>query len=50
MSVFDLSPGLVHTEMTDSSRLFDDVPEAEWTPMHVAVAAVVALASAGTTR
>ena len=45
VSVFDLSPGLVHTQMTDSTPLFDDVPEEEWTPMADAVAAVVALAS-----
>ncbi len=31
--------------MTDSTPLFDDVPEEEWTPMADAVAAVVALAS-----
>ena len=43
--VFDLSPGLVHTEMAHSTGLFDDVPEEEWTPMADAVAAVIALAS-----
>jgi 3-oxoacyl-[acyl-carrier protein] reductase len=43
--VFDLSPGLVHTEMADSGGLFSDVPEEEWTPMDDAVAAVLALAS-----
>jgi 3-oxoacyl-[acyl-carrier protein] reductase len=43
--VFDLSPGLVHTEMSHSGGLFDEVPEEYWTPMDVAVAAVLALAS-----
>jgi 3-oxoacyl-[acyl-carrier protein] reductase len=45
VSVFDLSPGLVHTEMADSGGLFADVPEKYWTPMEEAVAAVLALAS-----
>jgi 3-oxoacyl-[acyl-carrier protein] reductase len=43
--VFDLSPGLVHTQMAHGTGLFDDVPEEEWTPMAAAVEAVVALAS-----
>lgn len=43
--VFDLSPGLVRTSMSTSTRLFDDVPDEDWTPMDAAVSGVLALAS-----
>jgi NAD(P)-dependent dehydrogenase (short-subunit alcohol dehydrogenase family) len=45
VSVFDLSPGLVHTDMADGSGLFGDVPEQEWTPMEVVVRALLDLTS-----
>jgi 3-oxoacyl-[acyl-carrier protein] reductase len=45
VSVFDLSPGLVHTDMADGIGLFDDVPEEEWTPVEVVVEALLALTS-----
>jgi 3-oxoacyl-[acyl-carrier protein] reductase len=32
VSIFGISPGLVHTEMTDTVSLFKDIPEAEWAP------------------
>ena len=32
VSVFAISPGLVHTAMTDRVTLFKDVPRSEWTP------------------
>lgn len=31
--VFTVSPGLVRTEMTDGVPVFDDLPEAAWTPV-----------------
>lgn len=44
--VFDLSPGLVHTAMTDAlHEVFADVPEEEWTPMSKVVTALLAVAS-----
>ena len=41
---FDLSPGLVRTRMTDHP-VFDGIPDDQWTPIEVAGAAVVSLAS-----
>jgi len=42
--VFELSPGLVRTQMTDDP-VFAGIPDDQWTPIEVAGAAVVSLAS-----
>lgn len=44
VSVFDVSPGLVRTAMTASSRRWDDVPAEDWIPVERAAALLVALA------
>jgi NAD(P)-dependent dehydrogenase (short-subunit alcohol dehydrogenase family) len=47
--VFTISPGLVHTAMTEAIDLFKSVPESEWSPPEAAAALVVRLAAhAGT--
>ncbi len=43
--VFDLSPGLVRTDMTADMPMWADVPEHAWTPAAVVVEAVLVLAS-----
>jgi len=45
ISVFAISPGLVHTAMTESVPLFDDVPESEWMSIERTGELCVALAS-----
>lgn len=46
MCVFDLSPGLVHTSMSDAlPEVFADVPAEEWTSMSKVVTALLAVAS-----
>lgn len=45
VKVFDLSPGLVRTAMSDGSGLFDEVPAEEWTPIEKSVATVQSLLS-----
>lgn len=47
--VFTISPGLVHTAMTEAIDLFQSVPESAWSPPEAAASLVVRLAaSAGT--
>lgn len=47
--VFTISPGLVHTAMTEAIDLFRSVPESEWSPPQAAASLVVRLAAnAGT--
>ena len=47
--VFTISPGLVHTAMTEVIDLFRSVPESEWSPPEAAASLVVRLAAnAGT--
>ena len=43
--IYTISPGLVHTAMTDASGVFDSVPEDAWSPPEAAAALVVRLAS-----
>lgn len=45
VSVFNLSPGLVRTAMTDGNPIFANVPADQWTPPERAGEIVVALAS-----
>lgn len=45
VAVFDLSPGLVRTDMTTEMPMWADVPDEEWTPPSVVVQAVLTLAS-----
>lgn len=43
--VFTISPGLVHTAMTEAIDLFRSVPESEWSPPEAAASLVVRLAA-----
>lgn len=43
--VFDLSPGVVRTDMTAGSDLFRDMPDEAWTPIERSVEKLLALAS-----
>ncbi|MDP9068017.1 MAG: SDR family oxidoreductase [Actinomycetota bacterium] len=43
--VFELSPGLVKTAMTDEIDIFDDVPEDDWTPVERTGEVIVELCS-----
>ncbi len=45
VAVFDLSPGLVRTDMTSDMPMWADVADDAWTPPSVVVEAVLALAS-----
>ncbi len=45
VSVFDVSPGLVRTEMTRGMTRWADVPDREWVPAERTAALVLALAS-----
>ncbi len=45
VSVFAISPGLVHTVMADAVSLFKDFPESEWTPRERAGELCVFIAS-----
>ncbi|MEP6696365.1 MAG: SDR family oxidoreductase, partial [Pseudonocardiales bacterium] len=45
VQVFDLSPGLVRTDMTTVMPMWADVSDDEWTPPSVPLAAVLTLAS-----
>lgn len=45
LAAFDLSPGLVHTDMTKDLAIFAVVPEHAWTPASATVEAVLTLAS-----
>ncbi len=46
VSVFAISPGLVHTTMTDNMEMFKGVPESEWMPAE-ATADLCALIASG---
>ncbi len=46
VSVFAISPGLVHTTMTDNMEMFKSVPESEWMPPE-ATAELCALIASG---
>ena len=43
--VFTISPGLVHTAMTEAIELFEAVPQSEWSAPQAAAALVVRLAA-----
>ena len=43
--VFDLSPGLVRTAMTEGMDLWKDVPDEDWTPVQATADAVALIAS-----
>jgi len=43
--VFTISPGLVHTAMTDTTDLFKSVPQSAWSPPQAAATLVVRLAA-----
>jgi NAD(P)-dependent dehydrogenase (short-subunit alcohol dehydrogenase family) len=45
IAIFAISPGLVHTGMTQGLRMFRDVPESDWTPIERAGELCVYLAS-----
>lgn len=45
VSVFAISPGLVHTAMADGMQMFKDVPESEWIPAERAGELCVTLAT-----
>ena len=50
VSIFAISPGLVHTAMTDGVSLFKDLPESEWTPPERAGELCVFLATGAADR
>ncbi len=50
VSVFAISPGLVHTAMTDPMSMFKDLPESEWTPPERAGELCVFLATGAADR
>lgn len=43
--VFTISPGIVHTAMTDAVDLFKSIPESAWSPPEAAASLVVRLAA-----
>jgi len=45
VGVFTVSPGLVHTAMTDASDLFQGIPQSEWSPPEQVAQLVVRLAA-----
>lgn len=44
VSIFELSPGLVRTDMTDGMPVWQGVTDDEWTPAHLASNALLAIA------
>ena len=45
VSIFELSPGLVRTDMTDAMPVWQGVTDDEWTPAHLACDALSAIAA-----
>jgi NAD(P)-dependent dehydrogenase (short-subunit alcohol dehydrogenase family) len=45
VSIFELSPGLVRTDMTDGMPVWQGVADHEWTPPHLAPNALLAIAA-----
>lgn len=45
VSIFELSPGLVQTDMTDGMPVWQGVADDEWTPPHLAPNALLAIAA-----
>lgn len=45
VSIFELSPGLVRTDMTDAMAVWQGVTDDEWTPPHLAANALLTIAA-----